>query len=464
VEFGEKLQLFTRIVDRLTGGDVPTPTPATVAADALKAIKDTHRDTILADSAGDAVLTEDEVLDAALLSEKDLVKFLTPFLSNLFNSRGHLVNSEDFPWLRTNGAPQKPDMFVVPLWAYDNVPPKHEVQSGFRYGGLVDHRLRDTVWILDAKTTCTPGAFGELIIHLQHLCWEPHALTRGMLFGNTEFWLAECQGNELISRKVGKWTTPGSVNCIREFFPPQLWHNVPHLCQTMNLQVVDPLVFGGRTSAFVGAGGSGRVVAALPFDADMSKCRKRDLIAVKVVADIDVARLTIELDRLKKHADQCNCSLLATPISETITSVNGLSGYALTPVGHTRVTREIAFGNLDMLRRVVAALCQLHTHEIGGPIVHGDARIPNLIMSTGLDTLFWIDLGSSQWNLRHDSLPALCRKDMHVLAFSLLPLFNENPEAERFALLREYLDAYYTSELTINETNRIADEIFRCGN
>jgi hypothetical protein len=47
---------------------------------ALKAIKDTHRDTILANSAGDAVLTEDEVLDAALLSEKDLVEFFTPLI------------------------------------------------------------------------------------------------------------------------------------------------------------------------------------------------------------------------------------------------------------------------------------------------------------------------------------------------------------------------------------------------
>lgn len=441
---------------------MPTPTPATVAADALRAIENTPRDTILAASEGDAVLTEDQVAYAATLPEKDMVKFLTPFLSDLFSPHGYLVNSEDIPWLRTNGAPQKPDMFVVPLWAYDNKPLKHEVQSGLRYGGLVDHRLRDTVWILDAKTACTPGAFGELIIHLQHLCWEPHALTRGMLFGCTEFWLAECQGNELVSRKVGKWVTPGSVNCIRQFFPSQLWHNVPRLCQIMELQVVDPLVFGGRTSAFVGAGGTGRVVAALPSNADMSKCRKRDLIAVKVVASTNAPHLIIELDRLKSHADQCNCPLLARPISKEISTVNGLSGYALTPVGHTRVTREIAFRNIDMLRRVVAALSQLHTHEVGGPIVHGDARIPNLIMSD-FDTLFWIDLGSSQWNLLKSSLPAMCREDMRVLAMSLLPLFNENPEAEEFAVLRGYLDAYYTSRLIIDETTRIADEIFRCG-
>jgi hypothetical protein len=186
---------------------------------------------------------------------------------------------------------------------------------------------------------------------------------------------------------------------------------------------------------------------------------------VKVVPDNNVSQLTIEHSRLQQHAKICGCSLLAIPTATPIISVNGLSGYALTPVGRTRVTREIAFESQTMLNRVVAALNQLHTHAIGGPIVHGDSRIPNLIMTAagldGVGALFWIDLGSSQWNLDDACLPVLCRKDMDTLAQSLLPSFRSNPNVEIFSKLKGCLDVY-SEELSIAATENIAAEIFQC--
>jgi hypothetical protein len=126
-------------------------------------------------------------------------------LRDLFSLVGIVVNSEDFPWLQTAGATQKPDLFVVPLWAYSTKTSnrqRHSHDETFRYGVLADHRLRDTCWILDANVSENGDgtAMGELVIYLQLISWARHVRARGMLFGPSKFWLVECQGNELISR------------------------------------------------------------------------------------------------------------------------------------------------------------------------------------------------------------------------------------------------------------------------
>ena len=111
------------------------------------------------------------------------------------------------------------------------------------------------------------------------------------------------------------------------------------------------------------------------------------LVAVKVSQDEE--RMCDELSLLKKHADDCQCGLLARPLSMDIAHKNGLCCYALTPVGMQHVTRSIAFRSEDMLFRVFLALLGLHKHAL--PLIHGDARIPNLIIRTVMMIYFgWI--------------------------------------------------------------------------
>jgi hypothetical protein len=105
-------------------------------------------------------------------------------------------------------------------------------------------------------------------------------------------------------------------------------------------------------SAFLGMGGTGRVIAA-HVSTDVGEIMSVDsLVAAKVSQD--EVRMTNELSLLKRHSDSCLCGLLARPLSADIVHKNGLCCYALTPVGKQHVTRDIiAFGSEDMLIRVL---------------------------------------------------------------------------------------------------------------
>ena len=203
------------------GFHTPTESPATIARCAISIVKETGRDHVY-DSNNDynqPFLTDEQINDVNTQSgEAAVVKFFTPLFAALFKDK-IIINSETIAWLETGGKPMKPDLFAVPRWAYFAVFDKFSHGDDRPCGKVMDSRLYDTLYILDCKCTCTNEAFGELIIHMQHQNSAKNPkISRGMLFGKSEFWLATVQGTELIERTVGKWNQNGSGNHIKSFF------------------------------------------------------------------------------------------------------------------------------------------------------------------------------------------------------------------------------------------------------
>jgi aminoglycoside phosphotransferase len=107
------------------------------------------------------------------------------------------------------------------------------------------------------------------------------------------------------------------------------------------------------------------------------------------VAHINRAHLLEkEYRQLKKHCDGCTCSVLVTPQCSNISCSTQLCGYLMAPVGDHHVSRSYATSSVEALRKVLRRLLDLHTHE--PPIIHGDARLPNLLQLG--ETLFWVDM------------------------------------------------------------------------
>ena len=69
-----------------------------------------------------------------------------------------------------------------------------------------------------------------------------------------------------------------------------------------------------------------------------------------------------------------------------------------------------------LLMEVVQALAGLHCHK-PTPIIHGDARLPNLIIFQ--ETLIWIDLAF--YEELHEPTPRYFADDMNILIASLFP-------------------------------------------
>ena len=403
-------------VRRLAPRDAPTPTPATVANQAVMALVGTGRDIVLEELAGEpAVLTNDEWERAkSCQTEGRLVKNLTPKFKEIFETNGAcVINSEDFAWLETCGASQKPDMFISSLWCYERRLPGPtnvwKADKGFRFGVISDRRLYDTVHLLDAKCTCTNSALGELIIHCQHLSPHHHAIVRGMLFGHTEFWLIECQGNELVYRKKGVWTRAGSKNHLVKHFPAPVWQGLEGVCSDLGAELSDPALHG--SSPLLGIGGFGRVVKVLKSDT---------IMALKVVKIEHHNVLAAEHSLLASHSNNCTCSLLARPESIVVES-GKLCGYLLTPVGKHCLSRDMVMNSTPSALLVLRALLGLHQHN--PPIIHGDPRLSNLIVSSGPEeSLFWVDMMcSSHVALEPSDLGIHFETDLKLLLTSMVP-------------------------------------------
>lgn len=370
-------------------------------------------------------------------SEKNFDIYITSFLSSLFPSFA-VINSEDFAWLRvkvdaeSSPLDAKPDFFIAPTECYEKKILKCDSKSAtereemrkrytqeknvsFRFGILADWRLRDSVYILESKFVALGNAeFGEIIVYLQKLGGMKRA--RGMLFNQTDFWLVEVQGPAVTQRIKAKWSDPGSIRRIQEFFPQGPWHGVSELCKMLKVRIADPLYFQSKDTAFLGAGGIGRVFRVIPESIDLKNARLSDMIALKVVPILEAVSLNLEFARLKYHHLNCpECTLLAKPLCDEIVVSSELAGYILTPVGLS-LRYDVLWKNKgDWLKRVINALLLLHVHGIA----HGDPRLPNVIVN--LDSLVWIDVVGAHFNPENAMERAiLFKNDMQLLLKSIL--------------------------------------------
>lgn len=417
-----------------------SPTPSKLGSDLLNVIR-THKKQKEFANVGDSVLTEEEYRNLQhVTKEHELIVALTSRFEAIFDGFA-VVNSELFPWLFTGigHKRQKLDLFVCPVSFYQERTPRDSEQypPGYRYGVVDDRRLYDGIVLLDCSIMCTTEAFGELSIHLSHLGRDLKCSTKGMLFGKREFCLYEQARGVPISFVWGQWDQVGSVGAIRSFFEETLgyFRNIDHLCSALNVRAVDPRT-DGEESGFLGQGAFGRVVRVVSNAS--TRARRHEMLAMKFVqnAEGNMRDLRAEHRRLQEHAANCQCSLLAFPISDFVATPEAC-GFVMSPVGYATCTRHRVLENHDPpLEKVLMALNALHCHK-PNPILHGDPRLPNLILTS--EGLTWIDVRHSE--VHADSISAgEFAFEMNTLVVSLFPSLKSHVDGDLHELIDEYGD------------------------
>jgi len=332
-------------------------------------------------SHGDAVLTEEEAETAVLKareSEKMLDVFMTPFLSRVLGTNGRvLVNCEDFAWVEVMSGHRKlnlkPDFAVAPSGyvvfkdpphASESIKQAREEESKISplHFGTPLWELRDSVIVLESKKKISSEGFGELLVYLRWICSPTFPTARGMLFDATEFWLIECVEGVVTKRVISQWTTAGSVQLIRDFFPLSLWERAQvEACSKFGVTICD--------DGFLGAGGSGRVFK-------LKAASTRDQQALKVVLSSNIYNLSVEHALLRTF--ELDCLVTATTDIAVLKGVG--AAYAMAPVGSPVCVSP------TNIRDIVNSLKTLHDAKLG----HGDARLANVVFHRG--KYVWVDV------------------------------------------------------------------------
>jgi hypothetical protein len=378
----------------------------------------------------DAVLEEEKVGNATvqqLASTKDehvVVALLLPLLRDVFQSSGRVIaNSEQFEWPAIHDAsPRKPDLVIaLPQFLHKkNWKPSNKTSSDVVKARAADVSLifgvpasssisGDAVHEVEAKTDIgTPdkntgnAGLGELknymlarIAAMNQTRWTDKRplpdFIQSMLIGREYFWLVmmDTEGGTLASLQWGKWTDPGSVNAIRQFFPLLDWESATsdvfnkladHSNKLADHSIVPYDQFkadnDGPDNCVLGQGGMGRVFRATTGDGP---------VAIKIVLSRDIGRLEKEFQILKKF--ESRPLPLVKPCSEFCFDMSVGAGYAMRPVGKRSLANDF---NVDLVCPAFRSLFELHVQGV----VHGDARLANLLEDED-GKLFWADVSSA---------------------------------------------------------------------
>jgi hypothetical protein len=404
----------------------PSPSPSTTAALAASVLEvlggPSPRVTDLAPVAGGTcALTTDEVarleLVAAAQYEAGVVAAMTAHLRRLCLPsaattsprdpfRLVLVNSERVPWLFQPSSParidlrQKPDLFLS--WA-----PFVEYRDGDEtLGGLGGYRLQQlgcVAALFEAKRGgLTESHFGELCGY--HAC-IPHGACRGMLFGPAAFQLYMTVNAHPYSLIRGRWDTPGAEEAIRSFFAgvqePSLLLLLRALARLLRVQ---PAHVDGR--CYLGSGAAGHVFTVGD---------PRRPHALKVVPTSDPAAVATEFALLTEAAKRGAPVVRPAPgsLHTDVTAAEGVtgSGYLLESVG-----RPFAIDTLARCTSAFESLAACHRASV----VHGDARLPNLLALGPAGAPAWIDLRTCP--VLGEPFQQLAARDARTLARSVLRL------------------------------------------
>ena len=265
-----------------------------------------------------------------------------------------------------------------------------------------------------------------------------------MYCGKDGFWLIKCQGMELIERIKFNWIDLGSAKALKDFFYQNIsnWSEISIICQKLNVKIADPLYCYesiGITTAFLGDGGTGRVVSVIDNDLLYNNIKKENLMALKCVKMENDTILITEYNFFKKHQSICNCNLIVHTVNNTsIERSDNLIGYLMTPVGLYHVKRNFAQNNIQL---ILKQLYLLHIHS-KYPIIHHDPRLENLMVLNDNKNInninfFWIDLMTiSLFSYSNEMLQYGFKDDMIILITSIFPLLDFTSE---LLILIEYL-------------------------
>ena len=384
----------------------------------------------------------------ACSTESELVALITPLLQAARGLEAGaaadpcarvLINSERSPWLDSLAAPlpadqlKRPDLFVTwaPFWS------GRLTAHGGAVGKLAARALQKDGCVSEfyeaklGQGDLTATDFGQLVDYHSRVSGP----VRGMLFNARHFWLLESRRHIPVALIKGKLGAPGSAALLRRFFnaasEPPLVPLLRHLCSALSVLprsiAVDSLPVGGgggggaqvRSSAFLGAGGSARVFCVAREGATR-------LSALKASTSQSRAELQYE------YAAMQHAAALGAPVVPVVEDSLAVLMDATTGAyrGGGFLLREVcvraAVDSRAQCTAAFEALRALHSCSL----VHGDARLPNLMRSEG-SGLLWIDLRESAAGVQGGqrvegqsagALHAAQRTDARVLAASVLGL------------------------------------------
>jgi tRNA A-37 threonylcarbamoyl transferase component Bud32 len=312
-----------------------------------------------------------------------------------------IVDSQSKKWLPAGGDHSnsvKPDFFGCHRGMY--VGTSDVIPKGFPHPDMIS----EVMFIVEGKTSeyLTGEEIGIMASYLSNLSpfvKEP----RGILFNKNEFVLMYYKNNlpkNGCSR--GRWDAAGAMNALQRFFtldPPPLTKALRSLCKAFEVTV-------SSGSSFLGKGANGY---AFKLETDL---------VLKISLSGNMAT---ELDTLKKIYQLDNDIIVKPSDSDLIVVDEEANGYMMQEFGTKVDSSKISVAN------AFNRLADLHCLKA----VHGDPRLPNILMFDG--TLKWIDPRQSSLSVSSD---ASFTNDMVILCQSIFPNATVNKD-----LILEYCGA-----------------------
>jgi hypothetical protein len=288
-----------------------------------------------------------------------------------------LISSEDFLWLPTTGLAihdQKPDLLVLHPAFYT----RKESLRPYVCGVPSSQKFFGEMKLIDVKLRDPNTAFGEHIIHLNHLYDNvtknsgAFVSTRGAVANSSGIILVECLMRTPIWVMSVKWTDTGGAKAFANFFKGScktleetIGFILDEVCKQLNVKIVESKP---NEPCFLGAGTMGHVFKVHDDDEEY---------ALKIVLGESNARMLRkeymiirEICCLTPPADQI------TVIADNYAEVKALeaiigAGFLMSPVG-IPVDRS----NLSHFKLGLKTLLKLHKLQK----YHGDARAANFLL------------------------------------------------------------------------------------
>lgn len=336
-----------------------------------------------------SVLTEMERNKISVLNERESVKFLTPVFQKLLDHTNNdlvVVNSEDYPWLKTSGTRAndlKPDLFICHRAIYERKGGSGSSDNR-RFGILSDWKLRDCIGaIVEAKIDIDNKAFGEVVTYMMHI----HAnkgpnFGRAVLFGRSEFWLIDFLAGCPAKIVKVQWTDAGSAQAFATFPKDPKWIKLLRTaCEDMCLVAEE--------CSFLGSGAFGRV-----FKVHRVSEPNRPLALKLVAGGSDADSLFHEFLSMTAAVAKCPKHVMGVERHSYILDGDVSQGGALLL---SQVGKKISISNKHSIqdswiteyKSIIESLRILHESKI----THGDARLANIVKVDG--TVKWIDFRGS---------------------------------------------------------------------
>ncbi|ETI53980.1 hypothetical protein F443_03161 [Phytophthora nicotianae P1569] len=281
------------------------------------------------------------------------------------------VNSEKYQWLSqstvvTKNTDLKPYGFATHRGMFRGKPvPNDGVKrpSEFRFG-VAEEELFDCRILFESKLTITEAAFGQLARYLQNLL--PEAPASAILFDRRSFWLIKSHKSVVVKAQIAKWTNNGSKSLFQNFITDNVSPWVSRMTLACLCLGVDVVV----GEAFLGRGAHRRVFKVIRRDGKV--------FALKIVEKCPVGRLYQEKKALTRAQHTGLTISLVGELIETPESAALLLSPVGEPLPRPRTQQEV--------RSLFELLWQLHANNL----VHGDPRVPNVILHG--EKRLWIDL------------------------------------------------------------------------